>query len=239
MSQLSPARLLSRLVLDYRVMCGLNSDSLGPIRAFISRGDMLAGIEATKEDGEAGRGRLYKVEYRLPILIGPGQTRQTVTVVFDLLAGGNYPFSAPTAMCFGTPFPWSPHVHPASGTICLGEGWTGARGQVLAAHLVVHVMRLFNCDEPDREHYGGWNPAAIHYWRTVLGRRPLNPDLRYPVLPADITHAVDDNSSVFRSAGEVSVVNVPPGLFEALLPDEIFQPLAGDTDAGEFQPLGR
>jgi hypothetical protein len=110
---------------------------------------------------------------------------------------------------------------------------------MLAAQLVVHVMRLFNCDEPDREHYGGWNPAAVQYWRTVLGTRPLNPDLRYPVLPAEVTHAVDDDSSAFRPAGEGSAFGPSLGLFEPISLDGIFEPLARDVDVGAFQAIGR
>jgi hypothetical protein len=203
---------------------------------------LRAGLEATPEECEAGRAGLIIVEYCFPILIGAGKTTPLVRAKFDLLAGGNYPYSAPAATCLGAPLPWSPHVHPTSGTVCLGDGWAHARGRMLAAQLVVHVMRLLNCDEPDRgSDYGGWNPPAAHYWRAVLGRRPLNPDLLYPVLPADVTHAVDDENSGFRvaSAGATSndsLLGVPAGIFEPISLDAIFLP-ASDPDGGGFQPF--
>jgi hypothetical protein len=115
---------------------------------------------------------------------------------------------------------------------------------MLAAQLVTHVMRLLNCDEPDRgSEYGGWNPAAAHHWRTVLRKRPLNPDLRYPVLPADITHAVDDEKSGFRPADDSSLcegffIGASADIFEPVPLDAIFLP-AGDPDGGAFQPLAR
>ena len=43
---------------------------------------------------------------------------------------------------------------------------------MLAAQLVVHLMRLLNWDEPDRgAHYTGWSPTASRYWRDVLKGR--------------------------------------------------------------------
>lgn len=71
---------------------------------------------------------------------------------------------------------------------------------MLAAQLLVHVMRLLNWDEPDRgAHYVGWTPAAARYWRDVLHARPISPDLEYPVLPAEITHGVESEDSGFQA----------------------------------------
>src|SRR5205085_1726966 len=106
----------------------------------------------------------------------------------DLLGGGNYPFTEPVVVFTSRPVPWSSHVHPATGVVCLGNGWESADGGVLLGQLVVHVARLMNLDEPDLGEYG-YNRASSQYWRDTLGSKPYLPDLTYPALPADLTHA--------------------------------------------------
>ncbi|MGB8294690.1 MAG: hypothetical protein WCG85_04620 [Polyangia bacterium] len=159
----------------------------------------------------------------------------------DLLAGGNYPFSDPAAICLGAPLPWSPHFHPSSGTVCLGDAWRSAQGRMLAGQIVVHIMRLLNFDEPDQERYGGWNPPAVRYWRSILGTRPLHPDLQYPVLPAEVTHALYDANSRFQPIGDGSGSNSFVGASVAAFapaPLEVMFVPVGDADGGGFQPLG-
>jgi hypothetical protein len=240
MARLSPAELRTRLGFDNKVMRALHSECLGPVRPFVSHQAFLAGTEATQSEGEAGRVGFYTAEYRFPILIGPGPTTPKVTVMFDLLAGGNYPFSNPAATCIGAPFPWSPHFHPTSGIVCLGSGWRAARGRMLAGQLVVHIARLLNFDEPDQEGYGGWNPPAVKYWRSVLRTRPLHPNLRYPILPADVTHAVDDADCGFRASDRLQAADgflASGAVFAPVQSDMTFLPVV-DGDSGDLRPLG-
>src|SRR5262249_47522355 len=112
------------------------------------------------------------------------------------------PFSEPACFVTSRPIPWSPHFLPSSGAICLGELWGQARGAMTLGHLIVHLCKLLNFDEPDREpSYGGWNAAAVNYWRTVLRRRPVTEGLAYPTLPAEVPHAVElPQKPLFRPA---------------------------------------
>lgn len=89
---------------------------------------------------------------------------------------------------------------------------------MLAAQLVVHVMRLLNWDEPDRgAHYLGWTPQATRYWRDVLHGRPISPDLEYPTLPADLTHAVEESDSGFQMISSApSATHTQLGSFRAV-----------------------
>lgn len=200
MERLSPADLVSRLAFDWRVLSALRSPHLGALHAFASADDARAGRALTPRDGEAGHAACYAVEYRLPVLVGPGKTVPTATVWFDLLAGGRYPLSDPFVTCTSRPLPWSPHVNQTSGSVCIGDGWRRARGRMLAAQLVVHVLHILNFDEPDRgPDYVGWSATAAHHWRTVLNGRPLTPDLAYPVLPVEITHAVEPEDTGFEA----------------------------------------
>jgi hypothetical protein len=232
MARLTPAERSDRLALDYRTTVRLASPALASIRAFGSEAELKVGREVTPVEAEAGRAAIYVVEYTFPILVGPGPTTDRAVARFDLLAGGNYPFSDPSAAILSRPLPWSPHVQSANGVVCIGDGWRTARGRMLAAQLVVHVMRLLNCDEPDREPwYTGWNAAAVRYWRTTMGCRPQNPDLQYPALPAEITHGARGADAVFQACGEAGGVRAT---------NMGFRPLgesAPDQSSG-FRPLG-
>lgn len=255
MARLSPQELRSRLAFDWKVVRGLRSPALGPVRGFVSADDVRRGDDATDADGEAGRVTIYRIDLQFPILTGPGPTTPSALCHFDLLAGGNYPFSTPAASLVSRPLPWSPHVHPTTGTVCLGEGWARARGRVLAAQLVVHVMHLLNCDEPDRGPlYVGWNAEAIRYWRSTLGGKPLHPNLAYPVLPAEITHGIEDPEASFAAASGAAPVLAAASAFVAAAetalapaPDAgfvvvrapAFAPVPGGVagDAGKFVPV--
>lgn len=239
MARLSPADLRGRLKYDFEVIEGMCSPHLGPIQPFLSDRDLEAGVPAAPSMCTAGLARLYMVEYRFPILVGEGKTIPSVRAKFDLLAGGNYPFSPPTVTCIGTPLPWSPHFHPSSGLVCLGDGWSHRRGHMLAAQLIVHVARLLNFDEPERSgEYGGWNFAAANYWRTVLKKRPLNPDLEYPVLDARVTHGVDELGGVF-SPVDVEEFILPGITFAPAQADHAFRPFEIDDDQDGFHPVER
>ena len=200
MPRLSSAELASRLALDYRTLQGLSRETLGEIRAFSAVAP--AARELGAAEGEAGRAAVYAVEYRLPHLVSRGRTADAAVAVFDLHAGGNYPYSEPAVAFASRPLPWSPHVHPSTGSVCIGGAWKNAGGTMLLAHLVVHVARIINFDEPGAYASGNhWNASAVEFWKASLGGGPFVRDLRYPRLPVAITHGVADESTAFRAAG--------------------------------------
>lgn len=231
MGKLDPKQLRSRLAFDHRVATSLVSPALGPVTAYTSAD--AGGREVSPEEGAAGAATCFVVEYRFPVLAGAGKHTPVTRVRFDLLAGGNYPFSAPVPQVLSRPLPWSPHVHPANGFVCLGAGWARARGRMLLGELIVHVMRILNCDEPDRgPDYVGWNADAIRYWRTVLGRKPLHPDLAYPDLPAEVTHGVTDPATAFTPVVCSALVDANEAFVPAadlfVADDAVFAPIGGD-----------
>lgn len=200
MPRLTPAELASRLALDYRAVVGLSREALGEIRAWNAASPTARELGAA--EGEVGRAALYAVEYRFPHLVGRGQTSDSAVAVFDLLTGGNYPYSDPAVAFVSRPLPWSPHVHPSTGTVCLGDAWKNAGGTMLLAHLVVHVARIINFDEPGAYGSGAhWNASAVEFWKASLSGGPYVRDLRYPRLPVAITHGVADQSTAFRPVG--------------------------------------
>jgi hypothetical protein len=153
--------------------------------------------------------------YRIRSLIESGRFHDRFDVSMDLLAGGDYPYSQPTCFVVSQPVPWSPHFLAGNGAICLGELWTQAHGGITLGHLIVHVAKLLNFDEPDREpSYGGWNAAAVRYWRQVMKRQPVTKGLSYPLLPPEITHGMGTHAkTLFRPAAAAEPSASAPTLF--------------------------
>ncbi len=200
MPRLTPAELRSRLAFDYRALAGLSRESIARIEAYGSIDALCRRSRLSAAAAERWSATAYLVEYRFTHLVGRGREASCATAVFDLAAEGNYPFTTPTAAFVSRPVPWTPHVHPASGIVCLGDGWARASGGMLLAQLVVHVMRLMNFDEPRATFEALWNASADAYWHLELGRRPYLSDLRYPRLPVEVTHGVADGACAFRAA---------------------------------------
>jgi hypothetical protein len=190
-SKLNPKELQSRLRFDFRITQGINSP-LVRIEAYKSLADLDRRKNRILKEQDGHRACAYLVEYRVRSLIGEGQFHDRFLVAHDLLAGGTYPYSEPACCVISQPIPWSPHFLPGRGAICLGTLWTQARGHMPFAHIIIHICKLLNFDEEDREpSYGGWNAPAVNYWRKVLHRQPITKGLVYPTLSAEVTHGID------------------------------------------------
>lgn len=186
---LSHQQRASRLAYDYKVAMSMIGPVIPSIITFTDNAAFASNNPIGSEE-QASSAQLYKVAYRVRTLKGQGKFMDQCTTRFDLLAGGNYPFTPPLVTVISRPTPWSPHFH-SSGTVCIGEGWRKARGKMLLAQLILHVAHLLNFDEPDRGRlYGGYNPTAAQYWRKKYKCQPLNPDLAYPELPTELVHGV-------------------------------------------------
>jgi hypothetical protein len=158
------------------------------VAGYASSRDRELGREAAEEDGEAGRVTQYCVDVTRPMLAAPNVPLERATLLLDTTAAGaGYPMADPIVMVTSRPVPFTPRVYPATGLICIGNAWRDARGRILLAHLVVHVLHWVGFDEPinaDR----GYHHAAFDHWRDVLRHRPLACSVPYPVLPEALTH---------------------------------------------------
>lgn len=226
MKRLGAKLLRQRLAFDYRIVSRLRSPILGYVRAFASVDDARAQRALPAADAEGGRAGVYDVEYRFPILVSRDRRADSAVVRFALLGKGGYPFTEPIAETVSRPLPWTPHVHDPTGRVCLGNGWVRADGEILFAHLVGHVARLLNFDEPrPSAGYTGYNADAIAYWRDVLNYRPLNPNLQYPLPPSEITHGVEKRKPLFRPSGATVFRPEAPSAAEAAPAHRLFLPL--------------
>jgi hypothetical protein len=199
--KLNDEQLQSRLRFDWTI-CQQMNGPLVTIRAFKSLADLRGGKNPVVKEQDGHRACVYLVEFRVRSLVGEGKYHDRFEVSIDLLAGGSYPYSVPACFVTSKPIPWSPHFLPDKGAICLGEQWTEGRGTLLLGWLIIHICKLLNFDEPDREpSYSGWNAAAVNYWRRVLKRQPITKGLVYPTLPAQVTHEVEvPDKPLFRPA---------------------------------------
>jgi hypothetical protein len=210
---MTPIEKAGRFQLDFKVVSQLETD-IFRITAYRSGDDLRSGIRPIVSLADADQATHYRVDYFIPTLVGPGKIHGSTTVHFDLMSGGNYPFTEPTCWVISEPFPWSPHFWRQR-PICIGSMWRDARGHILLAHLIIHVARLLNFDEVGHSPgYEGWNRQAIDYWKNVMKCQPVTAGLRYPALPIDITHGIQPAKSgsfrgITRSEGQFSGVFRP------------------------------
>lgn len=234
MSTLEPADFRRRLKNDYILTKRLASPALGRVKAYMSGTDARRGRESSPEEGEAGRASVYDVTYTFPIPISSTQTTDSVTVRFDLLSGGDYPFTPPMANVLTNPRPYSHHFARDSGWVCIGPGWEEAQGKYLFPQLIVHVMHLLNFDEPplheDPARYRSFNPEAVVWWLTTRHGRPFDATLEYPAIPSELTHGVAaPRVTVFRAIPE-------PAAFRPM-GDGSRTPATQRITAGGFRPI--
>ena len=231
MAKLSLEQLESRLKFDYLVAMKMRSPVMN-VTAYRNVDDLHKRRKPIANEEEGHLAKFYLVDYFIRTLVGRDRYSEKTSVMFDLLADGNYPYSVPGRMVIDSELPWSPHF-AKNLPICVDEDmWMESRGTMLLGDLLVHVAKLLNFDEISRgPNYGGYNPEAAEYWRTRMKSKPINPDLNYPVLPEDLVN---------------NVRNVPRGLFEsASIPTDLFEvssdpainALTGDMFSPSEQPF--
>lgn len=100
----------------------------------------------------------------------------------------DYPRQPPGTWILSSHVPWSPHFM-RNAPVCIGpELWAPAGGHSTLGELAIHIAHLLNWDETGRgPGYAGWRPAAAEHHRRFYGGNPIDPGLRYPVLPDWLT----------------------------------------------------
>ena len=213
MAKLSAQQLSSRLKFDFRIATTMNCSTL-QVEAYASAANLNDRKKRLSTRNNTGRASHYRLDYRIKSLVARDKFHNQFTVLVDLLAGGNYPFSEPKCQVISTPIPWSPHFTKGA-PICIGESWQQQNGRATIGHLMIHIAKLLNFDEPPREAtYRGWNGAAVDYWRDVLKYRPITPGLAYPNIDRKI---------------------LDPGQVKS--PQATFRPVRRSTDAPLFKSL--
>ncbi len=174
-----------RRCLDYKLaMAMANSGVVRMVQSYTDAGrtSPVSGLQ------NAYMARYYEVEYVMQSLIGPGRYHNEFIIGIDLNSP-DYPQELPPCRVLSVPRPWVPRVaQNSTGIICLGQkGQFDSRQQLTLAHLILHVARLLNLDEPppsDR----GYCPEATNYWEQELNLQPIVKNLRYPALPMHLLY---------------------------------------------------
>tara|TARA_R110002111_G_scaffold225795_1_gene287505 strand:- start:5026 stop:5748 length:723 start_codon:yes stop_codon:yes gene_type:complete len=188
MPHLTKTQLASRLKYDFQVVKSIEGPMI-QVSAYRSVSDLKRKRNTITDLKDAGEATHYLIEYQIKSLKAKGKFHSKWLCHVDLLAEGSYPFSRPVAHIVSKPIPWSPHFLQKVGLICLGDNfWQNKQGDTLLYHLVIHVAKLLNFDEPYREWYSGWNRAAVQYWGSVLKEQPITPGLNYPIASRHLTH---------------------------------------------------
>lgn len=198
-----------RRSLDYRAMMSLDGPVL-QIQAFRTGVDAAQGIIATAEDGAAGAVTVYDVTCTAELPVGPDGTAAGITTRFDN-SGLNYPSDPPVASVTSAQKPFSTHVHPLSGALCLGQLWGELQGKENLAELVLRVCAAYNFEDPIATERG-FQPEAEIYRQDVLHGRPFNPNITWPVIPSDVFRVATNNGArphVVLLGGAMPAPSVP------------------------------
>src|SRR5215207_5152561 len=124
MGPLDADELHARLRFDYRVAMEMRSPVMN-VAAFSNVDDAEERRNPIVATEEGHLATFYVVDYHIKTLVERGKYSDKTSVLIDLLAGNNYPFTEPGCYVFDSPTPWSPHFwegHP----ICLGAMWEEA-----------------------------------------------------------------------------------------------------------------
>jgi hypothetical protein len=227
MAKLAPEQLKSRLKFDYLVAMKMRSPVMN-VTAYRNADDLEKRRNPIVKEDEGHLATHYLVDYFIRTLVGPDRYSKKTSVMFDLLAGGNYPYTVPGRIVIDSELPWSPHFAKKL-PICIDEPmWNESRGTMLFGDLLVHVAKLLNFDEALHEpDYVGYNPEAVKYWRTQMDLKPIDPHLHYPVLPEDLVNNVRNvPASILTDLFEVLPDPAVSRLADMFIPSEqsFFEP---------------
>ena len=118
---------------------------------------------------------------------------------------GNYPRTPPGTWILSAHVPWSPHFM-RNAPVCIGpELWAPTGGYITLGELAVNIAHLLNWDEAGRgPGYSGYNREAIEYHKKAYRGQPIDPGLRYPVLPGWLEPENRKPSRRFQVVGQNS-----------------------------------
>lgn len=186
---------------DFSVVSGMRCPVFD-FQAYATVDDLTARRRPITGEQGADRASKYHFTFRVPTLVGPGRfSQQTeIGVNTDVV---DYPVKEPSTWVISPDVPWSPHFLRGA-PVCLGhEAWRDRKGHVTLGHLVLHLARLLNWDEPGRgPGYVGWNGAAIEYHRRHHAGKPLDPSIAYPTFPGWLSGIPDTPQPQFEIVGK-------------------------------------
>lgn len=174
--------LAERQEFDLRVLDGMRCETFD-FEGYRTIADLQARRRASNGPGAGAGVTRYRWTFRIPTHVSRGKL-VPVTEIGVSTDVADYPRMPPQTWIISDHVPWSPHFRKGA-PVCIGdELWKPTGGHITLGELAINVAHLLNWDEKGRgPGYVGWNGAAIDYHQSHYGGRPINPGLRYPVLP--------------------------------------------------------
>jgi hypothetical protein len=197
--------LAERRIFEFRVLNEMRCATFD-FEAYRTMPDLRQRKRAALNLADSSAVSKYRWIFRVPTHISRTQlTSQTeIGVNTDVI---DYPRKPPSTWILSDHVPWSPHFLRGA-PVCVGdELWAPASSHITLGELAIHIAHLLNWDEKvGGPGYAGWNGDAIAHHQRMYGGRPVNPDLKYPTLPAWLSGRADA-TPFFRILGR----DQPPG----------------------------
>jgi hypothetical protein len=194
--------LAQRRAFDFRVLTGMRSRAFD-FEAYRTMADLERRLRPVTDPAEGSAVSKYRWLFRVRTHISRTEfaPETEIGVNTDVT---DYPYSPPHTWILSSHVPWSPHFM-RNAPVCIGfELWAPTAGHITLGELAINIAHLLNWDEKGRgPGYSGWNRAAIEHHRTFYRGRPIDPGLRYPVLPSWLSgeQAAEPGFQVMGEAG--------------------------------------
>lgn len=175
--------LADRRAFDLRVLSDMRCETFD-FEAYRTRPDLTARRSKVTDPAAGADVTHYRWIFRIPTPVSKDRFAP-VTEIGVNTDVTDYPRNPPGTEILSSHVPWSPHFKN-NAPVCIGpEIWGPRDGHIVLGELAVHIAHLLNWDEVGRgPGYVGWNAAAIEHHKKFYGGRPIDPNIRYPVLPA-------------------------------------------------------
>jgi hypothetical protein len=174
--------LADRRAFDLRVLSDMRCETFD-FEAYRTLAD-LEQRRSLVTDPQAGR-EVTKYRWIFRVRTHVSRTKfEPVTEIGVNTDVGNYPRTPPGTWILSNHVPWSPHFM-RNAPVCIGpELWAPTGGYITLGELAINIAHLLNWDEAGRgPGYSGYNREAIEYHKKAYRGQPIDPGLRYPILP--------------------------------------------------------
>ena len=180
--------------LDLRVLSDMRCSAFD-FEAYRSAADLKLRLGRVTDPDQGAAVTAYRWIFRIRTHISPSQFAPVTEIGVSTDVAG-YPCTPPRTWVLSMLVPWSPHFVRGA-PVCIGpQSWAPGAGRCALGELAIGIAHLLNWDEKGRcPGYAGWNGAAVRHHRAAYAGRPVDPSVRYPVLPGWLGTAVSAGRS--------------------------------------------
>jgi hypothetical protein len=178
----NPRELASRRIFDLRVLTDMRSPVFD-FEAYRTMPDLERRRSAITSPDAGAVVTKYRWIFRIRTHTARNQFASQTEIGVNTEVG-DYPRQPPGTWILSEHVPWSPHFMRGA-PVCIGPELWPHDGHITLGELAIHIAHLLNWDEAGRgPGYVGYNGEAIEHHKRCYGGHPIDPDLRYPILPA-------------------------------------------------------